>query len=96
LEAHALFLLNAGRCMRSGDTTSDSAVYPKSIHSSGRDHSDSGSRSGGGSGGSGSGSDIDCLVNGHGSQIFFRCRPDPLRPEAVSMARVPLVAARLP
>jgi CheY-like chemotaxis protein len=136
LEAHALFLLNTGRCMRGGDTTSDSDVYPKSIHSSGSDYirdigsrsgggsgsrSDygsnsgsgsrsrggsgsrsgggSGSRSGGGSGDSGSGSESDSLVNGHGSQIFFRCRLAPLRLEAASMARVPLVtfpAARLP
>jgi CheY-like chemotaxis protein len=92
LEAHALFLLNAGRCMRGGVTTSDSAVYPKSIHSSGS--VDSGSRSGGGSG-----SESESLVNGHGSQIFFRCRLVPLRLEAVSMTRVPLAAfpsSRLP
>jgi uncharacterized membrane protein YgcG len=104
LEAHALFLLNAGRCMRGGVTTSDSAVYPKSIHSSGSDYgSDSGSRSGGGSGGSGgdsgSGSESESLVNGHGSQIFFRCQLGPLRLETGSMTRVPLAAfpsARLP
>jgi hypothetical protein len=73
LESHALFLLNAGHCVRSGNATSDKAVYPKSIHSSGSDYGTdmgSGSRSGGGSGGSGS--DSGSLVNGHGSQIFFR------------------------
>jgi hypothetical protein len=104
LEAHALFLLNAGRCVRGEVTTSDSDVYPKSIHSSGSDYnsgsgSGSRSRSGGGSGGSGSGSESDSLVNGHGSQIFFRSRLGPLRLEAVSMARVPhaaFPAARLP
>jgi signal transduction histidine kinase/CheY-like chemotaxis protein len=60
LEAHALFLLNAGRCVKGGDAKSDSAVYPKSIYSSGSDY------------GSGSGSESDSLVNGHGSQMFFR------------------------
>jgi hypothetical protein len=85
LEANALYLLNVGRCVGGGDTNNND-VYPKSIHSSGSDYG-------------GGGSAIDSLVNGHGSQIFFRYRLDPLRLEAGSKTRVPhgsYPAARLP
>jgi signal transduction histidine kinase len=61
LEAHALYLLNVGRCVGGGDNTSDSDVYPKSIHSSG----------------SVSGSDRGSLVNEHGSQMFVGCDDGP-------------------
>jgi hypothetical protein len=82
LEANAMYLLDVGRCMGGGDTN-DNDAYPRSIHSSGSDY---------GSGGSCSvcGSDSESLVNGHGSQMFFRYRRDPLRLEAGSMTRVPL------